>query len=243
MTKPLSVEQKFTHTAVLQLQLNNTQIDLTQLRCELLLQKEHFCRREQHFHFNYQVLCLALMQSAGLLQYSQQRLAEATRCGQYDALTQTLTRSIMQDRLSHAIEVANRQHSQFALLFIDLDHFKPINDTYGHAAGDAVLQQLSQRLSSAIRSSDALSRHGGDEFLLLLADTASPRAAQRFAGKILQLLKAPYAINGYQLNVSASIGISYFPDDGNTATTLINQADAAMYHAKQHGGSRVCLAL
>ena len=139
----------------------------------------------------------------------------------------------MQDRISHAIEVANRQHSQFALLFIDLDHFKPINDTYGHAAGDAVLQQLSERLSSAIRSSDALSRHGGDEFLLLLADTASPRAAQRFAGKILQLLKAPYAINGYQLNVSASIGIAYYPADADNVKALIGHADAAMYRSKQ----------
>lgn len=245
MNKSLITHSSVSHQAILELelQLQNTELDLMQLRCELLLQKEHFCQRELHFHYNYQLICQALLQSSGLLQRSQQSLAEATLCNQYDALTHTLNRSIMQDRIQHAIEVAKRQHSQFSLLFIDLDNFKPINDTYGHAAGDAVLQQLCQRLSSAIRSSDALSRHGGDEFLLLLADTANRLAAQHFADKILQLLKTPYLINGNLIALSASIGIANFPSDGRTTTSLINKADTAMYHAKQQGGNRICLAL
>ena len=129
---------------------------------------------------------------------------------------------------------------RFALLFIDLDRFKPVNDQYGHAAGDAVILQVCERLTAAVRDSDAISRHGGDEFLLLLNDITDNEAATVFANKLVQVLAQPYQIEGRSVLLSASIGIAIYPDHCNSAKALISYADAAMYRAKQQGGSRAC---
>nr|WP_277603566.1 GGDEF domain-containing protein [Bowmanella dokdonensis] len=162
------------------------------------------------------------------------------RDGQCDALTQTLNRSIMLDRIRQAISIAKRQHSLFALLFIDLDNFKPVNDQYGHEAGDQVLQQVSIRLRAAIRDSDAISRHGGDEFLLLLNNVTNKHDVSLFAVKMAHLLAQPYQLANHSVSLSASIGMAIFPHHGDNAQALISHADTAMYRAKQQGGAFAC---
>ncbi len=126
------------------------------------------------------------------------------------------------------------------LWYKEQQQLQHINDQYGHAAGDAVLQQVSARLLAIIRDSDTLSRHGGDEFLLLLSDISHSTDVTRLAAKMEQALAQPYQVDGNSLTLSASIGIALFPQHGDTAKALISYADAAMYRAKQQGGAEVC---
>jgi len=178
-----------------------------------------------------------MVRQSASAQLQLQQLKQDSEC---DALTLTLNRRIMLDRIAQAISLARRQNSQFALLFIDLDNFKPINDQYGHATGDAVLQQVSTRMTRVIRESDAISRHGGDEFLLLLNNIHSHADAKSFASKLLQIMCEPYEIDGHNLLLSCSTGIALFPQHGDSACSLISYADAAMYRAKKQGGGSVC---
>ncbi|BBP02089.1 GGDEF domain-containing response regulator [Sulfuriferula nivalis] len=154
---------------------------------------------------------------------------------QHDFLTDLPNRSLLNDRLTQAISQAHRSQKQLAVLFIDLDHFKNINDSLGHLTGDKLLQSVAQRLTACVRSSDTVSRQGGDEFIVLLADVDHPSAAGYSASKILAALLEQHNIDQHELNVTMSIGISIFPDDGEDADTLLKNADAAMYHAKEQG--------
>jgi diguanylate cyclase (GGDEF)-like protein len=163
-------------------------------------------------------------------------LDQLLRVSQRDALTGTPNRALILDRLDSAIATARRHGTRIAVVFLDLDHFKPINDTLGHAGGDEVLQRVAQRLQSIVRDSDTVSRYGGDEFLVLLSDVSQPSDAALLAGKMLSALAAPTRVGDYLFHVSASVGITLYPDDGEEATTLINRADAAMYRAKRAGG-------
>jgi diguanylate cyclase (GGDEF)-like protein len=163
---------------------------------------------------------------------------ELVRSSQKDALTGTLNRAPLLDRLESAIAIAKRHKAHAAVLFIDLDHFKQINDTYGHLVGDAVLQQVARCLEGSVRASDAVSRHGGDEFVVLLTEVSQRADAAAIAGKILKAL-ADLAFEGVQMPpLTASIGISLYPEDAADAAVLISRADAAMYRAKQNGRSR-----
>lgn len=154
----------------------------------------------------------------------------------HDVLTDLPNRLLLQDRLSQAIEVASRQGRQLALMYMDLDRFKHINDSLGHAVGDHLLQLVAKRLVECVRQSDTVSRQGGDEFVLLLPLIEHAEDAALAAEKMLAALTAPHRVDGHDLHVSVSIGISIYPDDGRDAQALIKCADTAMYCAKESGG-------
>ena len=154
---------------------------------------------------------------------------------QHDPLTDLPNRILLNDRLAQAIALARRHGKQLALMFLDLDRFKHINDSLGHAVGDQLLQSVAQRLTAVVRSSDTVCRQGGDEFVILLADVEHAEDAALSAQKILAALTVPHRIDQLELHVTVSIGISIYPDDGQDADTLIKSADTAMYHAKEGG--------
>jgi len=156
---------------------------------------------------------------------------------QHDTLTDLPNRALLQDRTMQAIAQAKRHKTQVAMLFIDLDNFKDVNDTLGHPIGDRLLQSLAKGLTDCVRKSDTVSRQGGDEFVILLTGGAYDRDAASIAGKILAATARTQVIDGKDLSVTASIGISVFPVDGEDSETLIKRADAAMYHAKEKGGN------
>jgi diguanylate cyclase (GGDEF)-like protein len=139
------------------------------------------------------------------------------------------------DRLEQALAAVARQHRQFALLFIDLDHFKAINDKHGHEAGDAVLQEVAHRLRRCVRRVDTISRLGGDEFVVLLADIGGADQAAHVAATIMQSVARPIQAEAGPLTLSVSIGIAICPGDGDDPKTLLRHADVAMYHAKESG--------
>ncbi len=164
------------------------------------------------------------------------RLAdEMMHLAYHDGLTGLPNRVLLEDRLGQAIRTNMRQGLPLSLLFIDLDRFKPINDTWGHAAGDQVLCEVARRLTSALRSSDTVARIGGDEFVVLLATLKRADDAAIVADKLIDTLSEPILVGGQQLQVGASIGIVHAPDDGVEPQALLRRADAAMYAAKESG--------
>jgi len=153
----------------------------------------------------------------------------------YDALTGLPNRLLFRDRVVNAIAQAQRNRRGVAVMYLDLDHFKLVNDSLGHSLGDALLSEVAARLQSCVRASDTISRLGGDEFTILLIDTSSSEAIAGVARKILQSLAHPLRVGGHELFVTASIGISVFPGDGDEVETLLKSADSAMYRAKELG--------
>ncbi|MGC1476650.1 MAG: diguanylate cyclase, partial [Terriglobales bacterium] len=160
---------------------------------------------------------------------------EMTRLAQHDALTGLPNRVLLLDRITQSISLAHRQNKSMAVIFLDLDHFKNINDSLGHDSGDKLLQSVSNRLVAAVRGSDTVSRMGGDEFVILLSAIGRPEDAATSAKKILLSLSAPRSIGETSLQIHGSIGISVYPRDGGDAETLIKNADTAMYQAKEVG--------
>ena len=134
--------------------------------------------------------------------------------------------------MTHAIEQARRHSWQFAVMFIDLDHFKSINDTHGHDVGDAVLRFVAQRLQALVRSGDTVSRRSGDEFLFLMLEVKNAATVQALALDIIEHIAQPCVIDGVRLSVASSIGVAYYPSDGESASELLKYADMAMYAAK-----------
>jgi diguanylate cyclase (GGDEF)-like protein len=153
----------------------------------------------------------------------------------HDVLTDLPNRMLLQDRLGQAIEVARRQGRQLAVMYMDLDRFKHINDSLGHAVGDLLLKSVAQRLVACVRHSDTVSRQGGDEFVVLLPFIEHAEDAALSAQKMLTALVLPHCIDGRELHIGVSIGMSVYPDDGIDAQTLIKCADTAMYYAKENG--------
>lgn len=153
----------------------------------------------------------------------------------HDALTGLPNRRLIQARFDQAIAFANRDGRKVALVFMDLDHFKSINDTLGHAAGDAYLTEISRRLSAVVRSTDILSRQGGDEFLLVLAGLTDKEDVPPILNKLAERLREPVQVSDVELGVSMSIGVAVYPEDGNNFDELLKKADMAMYRAKQEG--------
>lgn len=186
-------------------------------------------------------LVLAALNAETIAETAISDMDELARTSQRDLLTGLPNRILMLDRLEHAIDTALRHGTRLAVLFIDLDHFKPVNDTLGHAAGDEVLQIVAHRLEATVRGSDSVSRHGGDEFLVLLGDIAHTSDAARIAAKMLTALAANSPVDGHAVMLSASIGIAVYPQDGTDAEALISCADAAMYSAKESGGNTFAL--
>ncbi|SHJ06404.1 diguanylate cyclase (GGDEF) domain-containing protein [Malonomonas rubra DSM 5091] len=156
----------------------------------------------------------------------------------YDTLSGLPNRSLFYDRLQQALALADRSHNRFALLFLDLDNFKAINDTYGHACGDQLLKAVANRLRGCLRMGDTLARLGGDEFIILLPDILGTNAVVTVADKILQQMQKEFQLDLTQLFTSASIGIAFYPENGKDAEELMKHADVAMYAAKEQGRSR-----
>ncbi|MBL8448252.1 MAG: EAL domain-containing protein [Zoogloeaceae bacterium] len=153
----------------------------------------------------------------------------------HDPLTSLPNRALMIERIDRRILQAQREHSRFALLFLDLDHFKHINDSLGHTIGDLLLKDIAQRLVACVRASDSVGRLGGDEFLILLSELADAADAAQVASKVIDAMAPTFEIDGHALATSASIGVAVHPADGKDALELMRSADTAMYHAKSSG--------
>src|SRR6202158_1365151 len=160
---------------------------------------------------------------------------EMSHLAQHDILTDLPNRLLLQDRINRAIVAARRNNSKVAVLFVDLDGFKDINDSLGHAVGDSVLQSVAKRLVSCVRSSDTVSRQGGDEFVVLLSEIKQPSDAGITARKILAALTASQRFDQHDVKLTASIGVSTYQDDGHDAEHLLKNADTAMYEGKKRG--------
>ncbi|MBY0579982.1 MAG: EAL domain-containing protein [Burkholderiales bacterium] len=154
---------------------------------------------------------------------------------QYDVLTGLPNRILFQDRLSHALAAAGRDGTGGALLFLDIDRFKSVNDSLGHAAGDQLLKDIADRVKGCIRKADTVARLAGDEFVLVLPDIDGEAHVCVVAENILEVMRAPFSIEGHSISVSVSIGVSLYPNDGRDFNALIRSADSAMYHAKKIG--------
>lgn len=154
----------------------------------------------------------------------------------HDPLTGLPHRRLVEERVGQLILLAARERREIATLMIDLDGFKPINDQYGHDAGDAVLRAVARRLKKILRKSDTVARFGGDEFVALLATDGSCEGAALAAAKLLEAVRRPISVGAANIVVGASIGIAVFPGHGDRGTQLLRNADAAMYEAKRAGG-------
>lgn len=176
------------------------------------------------------------------LEVNRQLAAEKERSyhlATHDHLTDLPNRTLFRERASQALELAERYQRQFAIFFIDLDRFKPINDAYGHEAGDCVLRIVAHRLQSQVRHSDTVCRQGGDEFVILLPEFNHRPSLQDLAKNLLQLIETPCPVHGHLLQVSASIGIATYPENGSTLDAVLQSADQAMYHAKNTPESNI----
>jgi diguanylate cyclase (GGDEF)-like protein/PAS domain S-box-containing protein len=161
--------------------------------------------------------------------------SRAQHLADHDPLTGLPNRRLLEDRLTQALAASQRNRKQTAVVFVDLDRFKSINDTLGHAAGDVVLKEVAERLMRQLRVVDTVCRMGGDEFVVILPEIKRASDAANVAAKILETMAQPFVAEGRELHITTSIGISVFPDDGRDAESLIRNADAAMYHAKGTG--------
>jgi diguanylate cyclase (GGDEF)-like protein/PAS domain S-box-containing protein len=159
--------------------------------------------------------------------------AQLRHMAQHDALTGLTNRYVFHDRLLHAIELARRAHNRLAVVVLDLDRFKQVNDTHGHEAGDALLKEVATRLTSHLRKSDTVSRMGGDEFAIILPDLEEPAALDVATARVVQACKGSVRTGAHELPIESSIGVSVFPEDGDTPDELVRRADLAMYEAKR----------
>lgn len=156
----------------------------------------------------------------------------------HDKLTGLPNRFLLEDRLEQAVLRGSRGGGNFAVMFVDLDRFKPVNDRFGHDVGDALLKAVAQRLAGCLRKADTVARTGGDEFVVVLSEVARSEDVTRIADKILGELARPFRAGGHELEISCSIGVGVYPEDGKDAQTLVVNADKAMYHAKKTGRNR-----
>ena len=225
--------------ALLNAQADAVRAELAGLRRDLAKAKDELSglRTAQLLEANAE-LVQAAVHADSVAQTAVSTLDELARSTQHDELTGAPTRALMLDRLETAISMAQRRATRVGVIFLDLDYFKQINDSLGHAVGDRVLQLATRRLEASVRESDSVSRHGGDEFVVLLAEMAKASDAAAVAQKILESLAAPAHVGAHTLSLSGSLGISVYPEDGADANTLIECADAAMYRAKKAGPGR-----
>lgn len=221
----------------LQQQAEAVQVQLTHLQEDVIAvesQRLDAARSSALVEANEQLVAAALRAHTNA-EIVERELNQAMRSAEHDALTELPNRVLLLDRFAHAMALAKRHKKPLALLFLDLNDFKQINDTYGHGVGDEVLKQVSHALVTSVRAADTVSRHGGDEFLILLAEMTQPADAAQIAAKMLAAVAMPKRVGEQELHLSASIGISIYPDDGVDFETLIERADAAMYAAKRGG--------
>ena len=160
---------------------------------------------------------------------------------QHDPLTGLPNRALFSDRLNQELARARRRNGRFAMVFLDLDHFKQVNDSFGHDVGDQVLRQIAGRLRDSVRAADTVGRIGGDEFVVLMAQLSDSDSILALAEKLRAVLRRPLLVDGHEMNISCSIGVAVYPEDGDDAVALTKGADDAMYHAKEAG--RDCVRL
>jgi diguanylate cyclase (GGDEF)-like protein len=180
-------------------------------------------------------LVIATVQAHTSTEAAEHTAAQMTLKAERDFLTGLPNRALLTDRLGQSIALADRHGKKVALMFLDLDHFKQVNDSLGHRVGDRLLQSVAQRLATTLRKSDTISRQGGDEFVVLLTEVAAVEDAALTAEKLIKAMAEPHLIDDHQLNITLSIGISVYPEDGADVDAVLTNADAAMYHAKRAG--------
>lgn len=224
----LVLEQTVQKLRETELGLRTSEVALTQEKRTL----DSYVLQLQQANENLVVASLNAYSMAEEIDTAKARMAHLA---QHDALTDLPNRILLNDRLVQALALAQRQRKRMAVMFLDLDRFKNINDSLGHAVGDQLLQSVARRLTATVRNSDTVCRQGGDEFVILLADVDQAEDAASSAQKILAALAASHRIDHFELHVTVSIGISIYPDDGQDAETLIKNADTAMYQAKESG--------
>ncbi len=219
-------------------QAEGMRIELEQLRQTLAaVQRDVTWERSVHLREANENLVLAALHAESIADAAVKSLSELSRSAQRDTLTNTPNRASMLDRIESAIGRARRHGTRVAVLFIDLDGFKRVNDTFGHGIGDTTLQMAARRLEAVVRKSDTVGRQGGDEFLLLMSEILQPTDAKVIAEKILSAFAAPVRLGDHDIDLPVSIGIAVFPEDGKDARVLIDRADSAMYLAKTQAGS------
>jgi diguanylate cyclase (GGDEF)-like protein len=185
-------------------------------------------------------LVIATIRARTITAVAEHTAAEMSLKAERDFLTGLPNRALLTDRLAQSIALAKRHSKKVALMFIDIDHFKEVNDSKGHAVGDLVLQSVAQRMQACIRGSDTVSRQGGDEFVVLLNEINAAGDALIAADKLIRTVAKGFLVRGHNLDVTLSIGVSIFPDDGKDAEAVLANADTAMYCAKRSGGNN-CL--
>lgn len=200
----------------------------------------HFSGSPMHNEANELQGIICIFNDITELKNAEEKLKEMAH---YDALTGLANRNLFFQCLNHAVRDAKRHSRFFALLYLDLDKFKPINDTWGHDVGDLVLIEVARRLKDLVRSDDTVARMGGDEFIVLLSALKEPEDVEGVAVKIIEKIVEPIQVNDSSHALGISIGISVFPDDGDSQETLIAKADTAMYRAKHRGGNGFCRAV
>ena len=180
-------------------------------------------------------LVVATVHAQTMTEAAENATAQMSYMAQHDTLTGLPNRALLTDRLAQSMALAQRHDQKVVLLYLDLDNFKHINDSLGHSVGDELLQAVAKRLNECVRQSDTVCRQGGDEFVLLLAEVDTVKDAARAAAMLIEATSSPYLVGAHRLHVSASIGLSIYPDDGSDVETLLRNADTAMYHAKKNG--------
>lgn len=180
-------------------------------------------------------LVVASVKAQNMADAAEQATERMSYIAAHDFLTGLPNRSVLNDRLVQSIALAQRHGKKVALMFLDLDHFKNINDSLGHAVGDQLLQSVAQRLQACIRGSDTVIRQGGDEFVVLLTEVEQAQDAALTAEKLIETMAEPHLIDGHRLQANLSVGISLYPDDCKDAAAMVRNADTAMYHAKKNG--------
>jgi diguanylate cyclase (GGDEF)-like protein len=180
-------------------------------------------------------LVVAAVNSQTLTEAAEHATLQMSFKAERDFLTGLPNRALLTDRLAQSIALARRRRKRVALMYLDLDNFKEINDSLGHTVGDQLLQSTAKRLQACVRHSDTVSRYGGDEFVVVLSEIEAAQDAARAAEKLLKAMAAPHLIGEHRLDITLSIGISIYPDDGDEVEAVLTNADTAMYYAKRDG--------
>jgi diguanylate cyclase len=196
---------------------------------------ERRAHSETHLLEANEHLVVAAIHSQTMTEVAEHATMQMSIKAERDFLTGLPNRGLLTDRLAQSIALAQRHGKRVALMYLDLDNFKDINDSLGHSVGDQLLQSAAKRLTGCIRHSDTVSRQGGDEFVVLLSEVEAAQDAAIAAEKLLKAMAEPHLIGGHRLDVTLSIGISIYPDDGEDAEAVLTNADTAMYHAKRGG--------
>lgn len=219
-------------------QVDAARDELARLRREVEISRDTGGGRVADLVEANEQLVMATVRAQAEVEATTHALSEAARSAGLDALTELPNRFLVLDRLGHAIAMSKRHGKRLALLFVDLDDFKQVNDSLGHAMGDQALRLAAMAMVASVRGADTVSRYGGDEFLILLSEITAPADAEAVADKVIAALGGPHRLGEQELCLTASVGISVYPDDAGDSAALIDRADRAMYYAKRRTPGR-----